>query len=145
MKFTWKDLDGYTHETDERVLLGLNSKSVKINNFKEVPGMFGTNKEAKKEAAEKVEYDVTVTAARTTKNDKIVMIDLKVNGVQIKSCMLKEIECKKDGDKHKKGDICYVVNLPSEKIGDKYYNIVWFPISNETMDKIIDQVQSLLK
>ena len=106
--------------------------------------MFGTNKEAKKDAAAKVEYNVTVTAARSTKNDKIVMIDLEVNGFYIKSCMLKEITVKKDGDKYKKGDICYVVNLPSEKVGDKYYNLVWFPISNETMDKILEQVKSLL-
>ena len=107
--------------------------------------MFGTNKEAKKEAAEKIAYEATVTAARATKNDKIVMIDLNVNGVDIKSCMLKEVEVKKDGEKYKKGDICYVLNFPSEKVGDKYYNRVWFPVSNDLMDKILEQVKSLLK
>ena len=107
--------------------------------------MFGTNKEAKKEAAsKKVDYDITVEAARNTKNDFIIMVDLDVNGVKIKSCMLKEIECKKDGEKHKKGDLCYVLNFPSEKVGDKYYNRVWFPISNENIDDIISQVKSLL-
>ena len=107
--------------------------------------MFGTEKkEVKKDAAE-LTYDVKVMAARATKNDSIVMVDLDINGVKIKSCMLKEIECKKDGDKHKKGDICYVLNFPSEKVGDKYYNRVWFPISNELMDKILEQVKSLLK
>ena len=107
--------------------------------------MFGTAKEAKKESAEKITYDVTVTAARATKNDKIVMVDLKVNGIDIKGNMLKEIEVKKDGEKYKKGDICYVINFPSEKVGDKYYNRVWFPVSNELMDNILDQVKSLLK
>ena len=106
--------------------------------------MFGTDKEVKKDAAAKVDYKVTVEAARETKNDKIVMVDLDVNGVKIKGNMLKEIVCTKDGDKHKKGDICYVLNFPSEKVGDKYYNRAWFPVSNETMDKILEQVKSLL-
>ena len=107
--------------------------------------MFGTKKEAKKAeaTAEKVDYKIVVDDARATKNDSIVMIDLDVNGVKIKSCMLKEIECKKDGETHKKGDICYVVNLPSEKVGSKYYNICWFPISNKNIDDIINQVQAI--
>lgn len=103
--------------------------------------MFGTNE--KKEA--KKEYVVKVDAARTTKNDSIVMVDLDINGVKIKSCMLKEVECKKDGKTHKAGDICYVVNFPSEKgKNDKYYNIVWCPLSNDNIDDIVKQVQSLL-
>ena len=106
--------------------------------------MFGTNKEVKKDAAEKVEYIIKVEAARATKNDSIVMVDLDVNGVKIKSCMLKEITVQKDGDKYKKGDTCYVLNFPSEKSGDKYYNRVWFPVSNKNMEDIIKQVQLLL-
>ena len=106
--------------------------------------MFGTNKEVKKDAAEKVEYIIKVEAARATKNDSIVMVDLDVKGVKIKSCMLKEITVQKDGDKYKKGDTCYVLNFPSEKSGDKYYNRVWFPVSNKNMEDIIKQVQSLL-
>ena len=105
--------------------------------------MFGTAKEAKNDEA-KIEYVVTVEAARETTNDKIVMVDLDVNGVKIKGNMLKEIVCQKDGVKHKKGDICYVLNFPSEKVGDKYYNRAWFPVSNETMDKILEQVKFLL-
>lgn len=107
--------------------------------------MFGTNKETKKDAANKVEYNVTVDAARATKNDQIVMIDLDVNGVKIKSCMLKEIICQKDGNVHKKGDICYVLNFPSEKADNgKYYNRVWFPTSQALLDNILNQVQALL-
>ena len=103
--------------------------------------MFGTNE--KKE--EKRSYQVKVDAARTTKNYSIVMIDLDINGVKIKSCMLKEIFCQKDGDKHKKGDICYVVNFPSEKANNgKYYNTVWCPLSNDNIDDIVKQVQSIL-
>lgn len=103
--------------------------------------MFGTNE--KKE--EKRSYQVKVDAARRTKNDSIVMIDLDINGVKVKSCMLKEIVCQKDGDKHKKGDICYVVNFPSEKaLNGKYYNTVWCPLSNDNIEDIIKQVQSLI-
>lgn len=107
--------------------------------------MFGTEKkEVKKEAAEKVTYNITVDAVRATKNDKILMLDLIVNGIWIKSCMLKEVEVTKDGEKYKKGDTCYILNFPSEKVGEKYYNRVWFPISNDDMDVIINQVKSLL-
>ena len=107
--------------------------------------MFGTNKEVKKDAAEKVDYIIKVKAARTTKNDSIVMIDLDINGVTIKSCFLKEITVKKDGEKYKKGDKCYVVNFPSEKVGEKYYNICWAPLTNDNVDDIIKQVKSLLE
>ena len=107
----------------------------------EVPDMFGTN-DTKAEG--KRVYDVTVEAARNTKNDKIVMLDLDVNGIKIKSCMLKEETIKKDGEKYKKGDVCYFLNFPSEKVGDKYYNRVWFPVSNDCMTDIIEQVKKFL-
>ena len=107
--------------------------------------MFGTEKkEAKKDAAAKVDYVIKVEAARTTKNDSIIMVDLDVNGVKIKSCMLKEAVVTKDGEKYKKGDTCYFLNFPSEKVGDKYYNRAWFPYSNENLEDIISQVKSLL-
>lgn len=105
--------------------------------------MFGTTKEVKKEAAD-VKYTFTVKAVRQTKNDKILMIDLDINGVTVKGCMLKEITVKQDGEKHKAGDICYVVNFPYEKVGDKYYNVVWAPISNDNLDDILKQVKLLL-
>lgn len=111
--------------------------------------MFGTKKEVKKDvaendAAEKVVYDIKVEDVRTTKNDSIIMVDLEVNGVNIKSCMLKEATVKKDGEKHKKGDTVYFLNFPSEKVGNKYYNRVWFPVSNANLEDIINQVKSLL-
>lgn len=107
--------------------------------------MFGTNekKEVKKDAA-KIDYKIKVEAARATKNDSIIMVDLDVNGVKIKSCMLKEATVKEDGEKHKKGDIVYFLNFPSEKVGDKYYNRAWFPVSNDNLESIISQVKSLL-
>lgn len=105
--------------------------------------MFGKEK-ATAEVEQNINYDITVTEVRRTKNDKIVMLDLIVNGVWIKSCMLKEVTVKKDGEKHKKGDIVYILNFPSEKSGDKYYNRAWFPVSNSDIENICKQVQSLL-
>ena len=107
--------------------------------------MFGTEKkEEKKAASDKVEYKIRVEDVRATKSDVIVMVDLDVNGVKIKSCMLKELTVTKDGKKYKKGDTCYVLNFPSEKVGYKYYNRCWFPVSNDNMDDILKQVKSLL-
>lgn len=106
--------------------------------------MFGKNETKSEEANTNVKYDIKVNEVRRTKNDKIVMLDLIVNGVWIKSCMLKEVICKKDGEKHKKGDICYILQFPSEKSGGKWYNRAWFPVSNENIEEICKQVQSLL-
>ena len=106
--------------------------------------MFGTTKEVKAEEQQKITYEIKVEAARSTKNDKIVMVDLDVNGVKIKSCMLKEATVTKDGEKHKKGDTVYFLNFPSEKVGDKYYNRAWFPVSNANLEDIINQIKSLL-
>lgn len=106
--------------------------------------MFGTKEEKAQEAKQAWDYEIIVDAVRATKNDKIMMLDLTVNGVKIKSCMLKEAEVKADGEKHKKGDTVYFLNFPSEKVGEKYYNRVWFPVSNADLDDIIRQVKSLL-
>lgn len=106
--------------------------------------MFGTKNSNEEAAQAKQVYSIKVEAARATKNEHIVMVDLDVNGVKIKSCMLKEIEVQKDGEKHKKGDICYVLNFPSEKSGNKYYNRVWFPVSNADMEIILNQVNDML-
>lgn len=106
--------------------------------------MFGTKNSNEEAAQAKQAYSIKVDSARATKNEHIVMLDLDVNGVKIKSCMLKEITVQKDGEKYKKGDTCYVLNFPSEKVGDKYYNRVWFPVSNSDLDKILEQVKSML-
>ena len=100
---------------------------------------------SKKNNEDKVNYKVTVLGARQTKNDAIVMVDLDVNGVKIYSCILKEITVKKDGEKYKKGDTCYILNLPQEKVGDKYFDRVWFPISNKITDSVCEQVAHLLQ
>ncbi len=105
--------------------------------------MFGSAKEVKQEEAKR-SYEIKVEAARATKNESIVMVDLEVNGIKIKSCMLKEATVKEDGEKYKKGDKCYFLNFPSEKVGKKYYNRVWFPVSNKNIEDIVSQVKALL-
>lgn len=105
--------------------------------------MFGKS-EKKTEDVKANSYEIKVEAVRRTKNDKIVMLDLVVNGVWIKSCMLKEVTVKEDGEKHKKGDTCYILNFPSEKSGNKYYNRAWFPYSNADIENICKQVEALL-
>lgn len=97
-----------------------------------------------KEQTDKRTYEVNVLNVRKTKNDAILMLDIDVNGVKIYSCIFKEVTVKKDGQKYKKGDKCYVLSLPSEKSGDKYYDRVWFPVSNETMGTIIEQIKEKL-
>ncbi len=110
--------------------------------------MFGTSKEVKAEEQnteeQKRSYDIKVESVRATKNDSIIMLDIDVNGVKIKSCMLKEATVTKDGEKHKKGDTVYFLNFPSEKVGDKYYNRAWFPVSNDNLEDILNQVKALL-
>ena len=109
--------------------------------------MFGTKKEVEKkaDAAEKIDFNIKVEAARTTSDNNIVMIDLIVNGVSIKSCMLKEVTVKKDGEVHKKGDTCYIVQFPSYKgKNGKYYNHCWFPMTNDDLEGIVHQTESLL-
>lgn len=101
---------------------------------------------SKKNSTEKKEYIVKVLAARETKNDAVVMVDIDVNGVKIYSCILKELTVKEDGKKYKKGDKCYVLNLPQEKGSDgKYYDRVWFPRSNDMIDSVVEQVSEMLE
>ena len=100
---------------------------------------------SKKKTEEKVNYNIKVINARQTKNENIVMVDLNVNGVKIYSCILKEVVCTKDTEAHKKGDVCTLLNLPQVKGTDgKYYDRVWFPISNAMIDNVRKQVEEIL-
>ena len=103
------------------------------------------SKKTNKTEGEKKYYNIKVIGARQTKNDSIVMVDLEVNDVKIYSCILKEVVCTKDTEAHKKGDICTLLNLPQEKGSDgKWYDRVWFPISNAMIDNVRKQVEEML-
>lgn len=104
--------------------------------------MFET--ESKRPTHETKDYIVKVDKVIKTKNDSMLMLNLDINGVLVNSCMLKEVTVKKDGQKYKAGDKCYVLDFPSQKVGDKYYRTVWFPVSSENMQSIIEQVKELM-
>jgi hypothetical protein len=106
--------------------------------------MFGEETKSTRPTHETKDYVIKVDKVIKTKNDNLLMINLDVNGVLINGCFLKEVTVKQDGQKYKAGDTCYVLQFPSEKVGDKYYNKVWFPVSNENLEDIISQVKSLL-
>lgn len=105
--------------------------------------MFNSEKSARP-THETKDYVIKVDKVIKTKNDSILMINLDVNGVLINGCFLKEVTVKEDGQKYKKGDKCYIVDYPQQKVGDKYYRTVWFPVSNANRDSIIEQVKELM-
>lgn len=105
--------------------------------------MFGS--ENKEEKAQATKYEFTVEKAITTKNDKIVMLNLDVNGVKISGAMLKEVTVTKDGKKYKKGDTAYILSFPNYKGNDgNYYNHCFAPVSDESLQSVIDQTKKLL-
>lgn len=107
--------------------------------------MFGEETKSTRPTHETKDYVIKVDKVIKTKNENLLMINLDVNGVLINGCFLKEVTVKEDGQKYKKGDKCYVVDYPTQKVGDKYYRQVWFPVSNENRDSIIEQVKELMK
>ena len=107
--------------------------------------MFGEETKSTRPATETKECVIKVDKVIKTKRDDMLMINLDVNGVLINGCFLKEVTVKKDGQKYKAGDKCYVIDYPSQKVGDKYYRQVWFPVSNENLASVIEQVKELMK
>lgn len=106
--------------------------------------MFGEEIKSARPTHDTKEYVIKVDKVIKTKNENLLMINLDVNGVLINGCFLKEVTVKKDGQKYKAGDKCYVIDYPSQKVGDKYYRQVWFPVSNENLASIIEQVKELM-
>lgn len=100
--------------------------------------------DSEKKETEKTNYNIKVNAVRQTKNDSVLMCDITVNGVKIYSCTFKEVTVKNGGSKYKKGDKCYFLGMPHVKSGDKYYECVWFPTSNEIIETVKEQIKSLL-
>lgn len=107
--------------------------------------MFGEETKSTRPTHETKDYVIKVDKIIKTKNDNLLMINLDVNGVLINGCFLKEVTVKQDGQKYKAGDKCYVIDYPSQKVGDKYYRQVWFPVSNKNLASIIEQVKELMK
>lgn len=106
--------------------------------------MFGEEIKSARPTHETKEYVIKVDKVIKTKRDDMLMLNLDVNGVLINGCFLKEVTVKQDGQKYKAGDKCYVLDYPSQKVGDKYYRQVWFPVSSANLESIIKQVKELM-
>ena len=90
----------------------------------------------------RVEYDVNVLRAKDftekSKLDTNVAFDMEVNGIKIYGCWLKE-GTGKDGKEYS------LISLPSKKGKDgNYYNVLWFPISEELTKEIREQIVKIL-
>lgn len=90
----------------------------------------------KKSNQESKKYEVKVTRAKEVKEGSVAF-DMEVNGITIYGCWYNEYKTKegKDGT---------LISFPSYKNKDKYYNHVWFPISNELKADIIAQIEKLV-
>lgn len=106
---------------------------------------FSTEEKSTRPEKQTTEYTIKVDNVIKTKRDDMLMLNLDVNGVLINGCFLKEVTVKNDGQKYKAGDMCYVIDYPSQKVGENYYRQVWFPVSNANLDSIIKQVKELMK
>lgn len=78
-------------------------------------------------------YDIKVKRATECKSGDVAF-DMIVNGVTIYGCFLTE------------GRNGNFVAFPSRKGNDgKYYNIAYFPVSEETLEVIESQIEKLLE
>ena len=99
-----------------------------------------TTKKENAEQAEKKAFAVLVDSAHVI-NEKRVLFNAYVNGVKVDGFALCEYE-------NQKKETGYIVQFPSRKASingeEKYFNIVWFPISKELREDIVNQVFSLV-
>lgn len=90
------------------------------------------NAEEKKISAE----EINVTRAAEVKED-VVMFDMEVRGIKIYGMCLRHYKNEKG-----EGDI---ISFPSKQAKDgKYWDVAWFPISNDLKAGLIDKIVSLL-
>lgn len=94
------------------------------------------------ENKERIEYKVKVTRVVLTDSEKRVLFDADVNGVSISGFGF----CEYENQQHVKGTM---VQFPQRKGkdgngADKWYKIVWFPISREVKDDIEKQICAII-
>lgn len=84
------------------------------------------------------EYIIEVKRAKEFKSGDIGL-DMVVNGVSIYNCIYKSGTSKKTGKDYA------LIQFPSRKgSDDKYYNYVYFPISDDMMSDLEKQIESVL-
>lgn len=86
-----------------------------------------------------IKRNFEVIKARTTKNENIIMFDMKINDVSIYGMMLKHVVRESDGKEFE------IVSFPSYQ-GPKgnYYNHVYYSLSQADRDIIIKMVKELI-
>lgn len=90
----------------------------------------------KKKTEDTVNYDVEVKRAKQFESGDIA-VDMVVNGISIYNCTYKSGE--KDGKEYA------FISFPARKSSDgKYYNHVYFKISDELLADIEKQIEKLI-
>lgn len=95
--------------------------------------------EEKKETKAKASYNLKVKRVHDVSKDgkTRILFDMDVNGVSISGCTYLEGE--------KNGKEWQMVTFPQRKGSDgNYYNIVWMPMSKESVQCIAEQIEQLL-
>lgn len=86
-------------------------------------------------------FEVSVTRAREIKkedNEQVIAFDINVNGITIYG-MIYRSGVSENGKDYE------LISFPARKgTDDKYYNHVYFPISRELQDGIIEQITNNL-
>ena len=92
-----------------------------------------------KKSTEKKTPDIKVKVNRAIEFESgDVGFDADVNGITVYNMVYHE-------GKTKKGYEYSVVNFPQRKgKDDKYYNLVWFPVSDELKADIVKQLEGLI-
>lgn len=91
----------------------------------------------KKKTEETANYEIKVTRAKQL--DNVIMFDMEVNGVTIYGCNYKTLHRKDNGEEFAK------IGFPSRKGSDgKYYNEVYFKITDELLKEIEPQIEKLI-
>lgn len=86
-----------------------------------------------------IKRNFEVIKARTTKNENIVMFDMKINDVAIYGMMLKHVVRESDGKEFE------IISFPSyQGTNGNYYNHVYYDLSQTDRDLIIGMVKSLI-
>lgn len=93
----------------------------------------------KEEKKAKASYTCKVKRVHVVSKDEKtrILFDMEVNGVSVSGCTY--MEGTKDGKEWQ------MVTFPQRKGSDgNYYNIVWMPMSKETVQTIASQIEQLL-
>lgn len=93
---------------------------------------------SKKKNESKMEMNIKVTRAREFEN--AIAFDMEVNGVTIYGCWYRTYKDKKSGEEKA------LISFPSTKSAkdNKYYNHVYFYVTDEHIKTIEKQIEDLL-